>query len=165
MKFAGPEQAVRFAYRMSQQEILAKPSSGNMGGRDTSEEGLSPHDLHAQGAMILQALERLPSAERSAIKAFYAKGSERLEAIAEVVVSLLPLTVIPTKQAAFDSLHAWMKGDFNSSVHKVARDHYVSFRQARKWRDAIASAYMKPYLRAVGMLDEALFREGGLEKK
>lgn len=161
--FAGAEQAVRFAYQMQGREILARP---NMTGEARGgNEGLGPHDLHAQGALILQAVERLPEVECIALKAILAPGDEGAAACAALAHLIHPQLQerIPSKAAVLDCIRSWAR--WKPGVRTIAAEHGVSYRQAMKWRRAVADAHGKLYLRAVQLLEDDLFRPGGLEKK
>lgn len=163
MMFAGAEQAVRFAYQMQGREILARP---NMTGEPRGgNDGLGPHDLHAQGALILQAVNRLPDTERYALMAVLTPGAEGEFACTMLTHILAPQLQerVPRESAVLDCIKSWAR--WRPTVRAIAAEHQVSYRQANKWRRAVSDAHSKLYLRAVQLLEDDLFRPGGLEKK
>lgn len=170
MKFAGAEQAIRFSYNISKREIAAKPSY-SLEARGSSQDGLGPHELHAQGALIQQALNRLPERERTAVIAFLAPHDTALQACAEMSELLYPAVngIVPTKEAVYDALCVWMRkhgnGVVDGGVRAIAAKHSVSFRQVMKWRDAVASKFSPFYLRGIELMEGELFHENGLEQK
>lgn len=162
MRFAGAEMAVRFAYQMQTRPIMARPNvSGTSGG---ARHGLGPHELHAQGALILRAVERLPQRERAALKAVLAPAEEAFAACTALSDVLRPQLQdrLSTRAALLDCIHSWTRS--KPSVRAIAQNHGVSYRQSLKWRRAVADAHSKLYLEAVQRLEDDLFRPGGLEK-
>ncbi len=167
MRFSGPEQAVRFAYNIREREIASRPNLNGAGGG--SEEGLSPHELHAQGAMILAAVERLPARMRSALVSVLAPPRDPAGAQACVESSefLWPLVqdLVPCREAVQRVLEFWTHRR-GGDVHRVISTEFkVSIRQVRRWQDAISRKHYAHFLQGVDALDQVLFGEGGLERK
>lgn len=161
MKFRGAEQAIRFAYNISERAVAARPSYGQ---RSASIEGLSPFELHAQGAMIMAAVDRLSPQDRGAIVMLLGptQGARAVAAL-EVVHSLQHDT-----EGSFASraeLLAFISGTFvhRLSVRGVAAHVGCSYRKARDLRNVLRKAHASLYVRAIELLEADLFREGGLE--
>lgn len=157
---------MKFAYMISQREIASRPSMVPSI-HSTSQEGLSPHELHAQGALIMQALNRLPDLERNALKAYLAPGQEGAEATVQALEGLWPRVQgrVPSKDAAYDVLRLWLQRGTYSSVRKLCAEYHVGPNKIVKWRADVATAFSAVYVRAVGLLEADLFRAGGLELK
>ena len=56
MKFHSVEQAIKFSFNVSEREEFSRTDL--LGTRGTSQDDLSPMDLHAQAAMIHSMLNR-----------------------------------------------------------------------------------------------------------
>lgn len=157
---------MKFAYNIAAREIASRPSMVPTI-HATSQEGLSPHELHAQGALIMQALNRLPDLERSAVKALLAPGQEADQAALQAVEGLWPRVQgrVPSKNAAYDVLRLWLRRGAYSEVRKLCADYHVGPNKVVKWRSDVATAFSAVYLRGVQLLEADLFRAGGLELK
>lgn len=166
MRFTGAEQAVKFAHNIAAREIASRPSMVPTI-HATSQEGLSPHELHAQAALILQALNRLPELERNAVNAVLAPDQEALQAARQAVEGLWPRVQsrVPSKNAAYDVLRLWLRRGAYSEVRKMCADYHVGPNKVVKWRSDVATAFSAVYLRGILLLEADLFRAGGLELK
>jgi hypothetical protein len=160
MQFRSCDQAVRFAYRIRERAEYA--STDMTGVRGTSLEALSPMDLHAQSAMILNRIKQLTEAEAASVTAMYAGGRERADAMVALTDHLMPLVAsdVPSKGALAFSLNHWVTR--RPTIRQIASDFGVSYRQACKWRTAVARAWGPLHGRAMNRLESVLFGENGL---
>ena len=160
MKFTGSEQAVRFAFNMSDRGIMSKLDLTKAGG---SEQGLTPQELHAQGALILKSLDRLPTGPRNAMLAMLAPLTRgKIGACLELADYLWPVLShsFPNQGVLAEALLVWCRG---RTVRWLMETKRVSYRQAHTWKDLAGKKHHELYLHGVGRLDEILFKEGGLE--
>lgn len=160
MKFTGSEQAIRFAYNMSDRGIMSKLDLTKAGG---SEQGMSPQELHAQGALILKAIERLPTGPRYALVSMLAPMHHgKIGACLELADYLWPVLsgAFPGQGVLAEALLVWCRG---KTVRWLAQTKGVSYRQAHAWKDLAGKKHNELYLHAVGRMDEILFADGGLE--
>lgn len=168
MKFQGAEQALRFSYNMADREIISKPKL-EPGINSTSQEGLSPHELHAQAALIQQALSRLPILEQSAVRAFLAPEPESSQATLQAVEELWPRVQgrVPSKTAAYEFLRLWMRrGDCSQPrFFRLCKEYGVGRHKGGRFRGDMGTVFYPAYLRGIQLLEADLFRDGGLEKK
>lgn len=153
MKFSSIEQAIKFAYNMSRREIIAKVRLDSDGG---GVEGLGPHDLHAQAAMILAAVGRLPDHMRHAINLSFApSGSkEKLEAISAMMDHLGPSAASFNLNAEQTALivNSLQRND-DHSIRKVAFYTGLPYRRVREARLAMLRQYADLLLRALSSVE------------
>lgn len=86
--FRFADHALRFAFDVQQQPIMNAAqtmAAVRRGSRSSRLAGLSPHDLHAQGAMIRARVMTFPRMERGYLLAAFGYGDERRAGM-EVVV-------------------------------------------------------------------------------
>lgn len=160
MIFRSAEQAVRFAGNISDRAEYARADPMRV--RSTSQDGLSPMDLHAQAAMIHNQVNRLPPTERSSVMAMYGRGRGRSEAIRELSDHLLPLVngTLPGRSELLIVLCHWVTR--RPSIRAIAEDRGVSYRKVCEWRSAVLRAWIPVQTRALSRLHDTLV-EGGLE--
>lgn len=164
MTFAGAEQAVRFAYNISARSIMSRPTyDSDPGG---TREGLSPHELHAQAAMIFAAVERLPVTEQAAVKALLAPPGER-----DVARVVFADAVWPKVKEAFGSYEQWSRAvrcatlrSREAGIRSLAKEAGISYRKARALVWSAIRTHTLVYLRGIGLLEDLLFTEGGLRR-
>jgi hypothetical protein len=158
VKFSGSEQAIRFAYNISNRSIVQSPKLEP--GISGSKQGLSPHDLHAQAAIILARLKRLSDPHQAAVRAMHAPGGP------EKAVSLEYLTeyLWPTHQGRFANKHDFAmslifacRKEEETSLRKLAQKLTISYRMARGYRETAAKAHADLYTSAIFALDDLLF--------
>lgn len=160
MKFTGSEQAIRFAYNMSDRGIMSKLDLTKAGG---SEQGMSPQELHAQGALILKAMDRLPPALRWALVSMIAPPHQgQVDACLQLADYLWPTmsNSFPNQGTLIRALLVWCRA---KTVRWQAQIDQVSYRQAHTWKDLVGKKHSELYLHAVGRMDDILFADGGLE--
>jgi hypothetical protein len=158
VKFSGSEQAIRFAYNISNRSIVQSPKLEP--GISGSKQGLTPHDLHAQAAIIMARLKRLNDPQQAAVRAMHAPwGVEK-----QVSLDYLTEYLWPTNQGRFASRHDFAlslifacKKDEETSLRKLAKRLTISYRMARGYREAAAKAHADLYIAAVYALDSLLF--------
>jgi hypothetical protein len=155
MEFRSAEQAVRFAYNVSERAEFSK--SDPMKVRGTNQADLSPMDLHAQAAMIQAQVNRLPVQERSSVLAMYGRGRDRATAIRELSDYLLPGLEMGKRELLIILCH-WVTR--RPSIRAIADDRGVSYRKVCAWRAAVLRAWMPIQTRAIGNLHEELVRGG-----
>lgn len=158
MEFRSAEQAVRFAYNISERAEYAK--SDPMRVRGTSQTDLSPMDLHAQAAMIQSQVNRLHAVERSSILAMYGRGRDRTEAIRALAEYLTPLLrdVLPRRDDLMLLVMHWVTR--RPSIRAIADDRGVSYRKVCTWRAAVLRAWMPLQTRAIARLHDQLVTGG-----
>lgn len=161
MRFRSVEQAVKFSYNIGERAEYAR--SDLMGVRGTSQDDLSPMDLHAQAAMIQSMIGKLHPVERDALLAMYARGRDRTEAIRGLADYLSPnlLGVVPSIRETQIILLHWSTK--RPSIRKIAEERGVSYRQVCSWRTSVLRAWMPHLARAVERLHIRMFDEGGFE--
>jgi hypothetical protein len=93
--FRHVDHALRFAYAIMECPIVkvSNALTAMRGGRgDRPPDALTPHDWHAQGAMIRLYVEKnLPSPEREFMLAYYSWGPQRRDAMVKIVDYVTPL--------------------------------------------------------------------------
>ena len=161
MKFNSVEQAIKFSFNMSERSEYTK--SDPMKIRGTSQDDLSPTDLHAQAAMIQSMLDRLHPAERSAVLALYGRGRARTEGIRGLTEFLWPNLSgsLPQKIDAQIVMMHWATK--RPSIRAIADERGVSYRQVCNWRSAVLRTWMPYVVRATERLHERMFGEDGFE--
>lgn len=161
MKFRSAEQAVRFAYNISDRAEYAR--SNFLGVRGTSQDDLSPTDLHAQAAMIHSMIERLHPVERDAILAMYGRGKTRADAIRGLSDYLMPHVrgLVPgIRELRIVVIHWATK---RPSIRSIADGCDVSFRRVCAWRTSALRAWMPLHVRAMDRLHGKMFGTNGFE--
>ena len=160
MKFRSPEQAVRFSYNVSERAEYAR--SDPMRVRGTSQDDMSPMDLHAQAAMIQSQVNRMHPVERSSVLAMYGRGKDRSDAIRHLSEYLLPLVsgTLPGRSELMIVVCHWVTK--RPSIRAIADDRSVSYRKVCGWRSAVLRAWMPLQARAIQRLHDQLV-SGGLE--
>jgi hypothetical protein len=159
MDFRSAEQAVRYAYMMSERVEYSRTNL--LGTRGTSSEAMSPMDLHAQAAMIQNQVNRLHPVERSSVLAMYGRGKDRTDAIRELAKYLEPLVAneLPGKGDLMIVICHWVTR--RPSIRAIAEDRGVSYRKVCAWRSAVLRAWVPLQARAIGRLHDQLV-SGGL---
>lgn len=161
MKFRSVEQAVKFSFNMSERSEYSRSDPLKI--RGTSQDDLSPTDLHAQAAMIQSMLTRLHPAERDAVLALYGRGKARSDGIRGLTEYLWPSigSTLPQKiDAQIVMLHWSTK---RPSIRKIAEERGVSYRQVCNWRSAVLRSWMPYVVRATERLHDRMFGEAGFE--
>ena len=89
MIFRDAEQALRWAYEISSRPIVRLSSVNAMRGSDKSSGGeLTPHDQHAQAAMILSLCERvLPDLHMAYIRVQFGREAGGFELLARHIAA------------------------------------------------------------------------------
>lgn len=161
MKFNSVEQAVRFSFNISERSEYTRPDPMKV--RGTSQDDLSPTDLHAQAAMIQSMLGRLHPAERDAMLALYGRGRLRTDGIRGMCEYLWPMLsgALPQKIDAQIVMMHWATK--RPSIRTIADERGVSYRQVCNWRTAVLRSWMPFVARATERLHERMFGEGGFE--
>lgn len=149
MNFTGPEHAIRFAYNMTQREIIARP---NLTGERGNGQGLGPHDLHAQAAMILAAFSRAPEHLRDAVNVMLAPRKSRafIDGVARVAYRLHPTLSAHGDLTQVAKALGSLRG---GSIRSLGASTGLSFRAARELRIATSRAHGDLYLRGVAWLE------------
>lgn len=162
MRFRSADQAIRFAYRMMDRAEYAKADLTGARGRGV---GMSPLELHGEAAVILSKVRSLPSVESSSVLAMYGVGGERAEAMVALGNHIMPLVAssVPNRYVLQAMLMHWATR--RPSIRTVAREHSVSYRQACKWRSAVAGVWTPIHVRAMDRLDSVLFGAGGYDRE
>lgn len=163
MEFVSVEQAVRFAYNMSERVQYSKADPLHV--RGTSLDRMGPMDLHAQAAMIVARVNRLHQVERDAVLAQYARGRDRSLAVRGLARYIEPHVrgVIPSLgEIELVILHWATK---RPSIRGIAEDRGVSYRKVCSWRAAVLRHWVPVQCRAIGRLHQAMFVEGDFELK
>ena len=75
--FKHADQALRFAFRMRQKDLISKPSLTPSQKEKSPAERLSAHDFHAQAGMLFSFLERRPLHEQCYAFLMYGDDRER----------------------------------------------------------------------------------------
>jgi hypothetical protein len=161
MKFHSVEQAIKFSFNVSEREEFSRTDL--LGTRGTSQDDLSPMDLHAQAAMIHSMLNRLHQVERDSILSMYGRGRARSDAIrgfANYLHYFVRGTVPSVRELQIILLHWSTK---RPSIRKIAEERGVSYRQVCNWRNAVLRAWMPVQIRAIDKLHGQMFTEGGFE--
>jgi hypothetical protein len=161
MKFHSAEQAIKFSFNVSEREEFSRTDL--LGTRGTSQDDLSPMDLHAQAAMIHSMLNRLHQVERDSILSMYGRGRARSDAIrgfANYLHYFVRGTVPSVRELQIILLHWSTK---RPSIRKIAEERGVSYRQVCNWRNAVLRAWMPVQIRAIEKLHGQMFAEGGFE--
>jgi len=161
MKFHSVEQAIKFSFNVSEREEFSRTDL--LGTRGTSQDDLSPMDLHGQAAMIHSMLNRLHQVERDSILSMYGRGRARSDAIrgfANYLHYFVRGTVPSVRELQIILLHWSTK---RPSIRKIAEERGVSYRQVCNWRNAVLRAWMPVQIRAIEKLHGQMFAEGGFE--
>lgn len=161
MRFHSVEQAIRFSFNVSERQEFSRTDL--LGTRGTSQDDLSPMDLHAQAAMIHSMVNRLHQVERDSILSMYGRGKARTDAIrsfAEYLHYHVSSTVPSVHELQIILLHWSTK---RPSIRKIAEDRGVSYRQVCNWRNAVLRAWMPVQIRAIERLHGQMFTDGGFE--
>lgn len=159
MEFRSCEQAVKFAYRISDRAEYARCDPASV--RGLSDSGLSPLDLHAQAAMIQARIDRLSPLDRDSVVAMHGLGRSRTDAMRRLASHIYPLVegAVPSKSEAALLVCHWATR--RPSIRKMAEDRGVSFRKVCSWRNAVLRAWIPIYTRSINRLQTSL-EEGGL---
>lgn len=160
MQFNSAEQAVRFAWNISERAEYSR--SDPMRVRGTNAADMTPMDLHAQAAMIQNQVNRLHPPERCSIVAMYGKGKERTDAIRYLAEYLYPIVsgTLPSRSELEIILCHWVTK--RPAIRAIADDRDVSYRKVCAWRSAVLRAWMPMQTRAIGRLHDQLV-SGGFE--
>ena len=75
--FKHADQALRFAFRMREKDLISKPSLTPSQKEKNPAERLSAHDFHAQAGMLFSFLERRPVHEQCYAFLMYGSENER----------------------------------------------------------------------------------------
>lgn len=158
MEFKSAEQAVRFAWNISERAEYTK--SDPMRVRGTNKADLSPMDLHAQAAMIQSQVMRLHPVERNSVLALYARGKDRTDAIRALADYLLPLVAgtLPGRGELELVICHWSTK--RPAIRAIADDRGVSYRKVCVWRSAVLRAWMPLQTRAIQRLHDQLVTGG-----
>lgn len=158
MEFRSAEQAVRFAYNISERTEYAR--SDPMRVRGTSQEDLSPMDLHAQAAMIQSQVKRLHQVECSSILALYGRGKDRTDAIRALADYLYPSvqSTLPSKGDLMIVVCHWVTR--RPAIRAIAEDRGVSYRKVCQWRSVVLRAWMPLQARAIQRLHDQFVTAG-----
>lgn len=161
MKFNSVEQALKFAANISERSEYTKSDPLKI--RGTSSTELTPMDLHAQAAMIQNAVNRLHQVERDSVMAQFGRGKERSDAIRSLAAYLMPHVsgAVPNKEVLMIVLCHWVTK--RPAIRAIADDQNVSYRKVCSWRSIILRAWMPTQVRAISRLHEQMFVEGGFE--
>lgn len=161
MKFSGVEQAIRFAFNIAERAEFTK--SDPMKIRGTSNDDLSPMDLHAQSAMIVNMVNRLHPVERDALMAMYGRGRTRTDAIRALAAYLMPQVREEIRGIGELQIILFHWSSKRPSIRTIAEDSGVSYRRVCAWRTAALRAWMPLQVRAIERLHQKMFVEGGFE--
>ncbi|CAB4195455.1 hypothetical protein UFOVP1298_20 [uncultured Caudovirales phage] len=158
MEFRSAEQAVRFAYNISERAEFSK--SDPLRVRGTSRDDLSPMDLHAQSAMIQSQINRLHPVERSSILALYGKGKDRTDAIRYLGEYLYPFVsgTLPSRSELEILICHWVTR--RPAIRAIAEDRGVSYRKVCQWRSAVLRSWLPVQARAIDRLHDTLVSGG-----
>ena len=161
MKFQSVEQAVKFSYNINERSEFSRSDPLKI--RGTSQDDLSPMDLHAQAAMIHSMVARLHPAERCAVVAMYGRGRDRTNAIRGLAEFLWPNLsgVMPSVRELQLVLLHWSTK--RPSIRAIAEERGVSYRKVCGWRSSALRAWLPYQTRGVERLHEKMFGEGGFE--
>lgn len=161
MRFKSVEQAVKFAFRISDRAEYARTDM--MGVCGTSQADLSPLDLHAQAAMIISMVERMHPVERDALLAMHGRGRVRTDAIRGLAEYLLPSVrdVVPSVRELQLVLLHWSTK--RPSIRAIAGERGVSYRMVCSWRTAALRNWVPLMGRATDRLHQQMFGPGGFE--
>lgn len=160
MEFKSAEQAVRFAYNISERAEYSR--SDPMRVRGTNAADMTPMDLHAQAAMIQSQVNRLHPVERSSVLALYGRGKDRSDAIRYLSEYLMPLVrhSLPGRSELEIVICHWSTK--RPAIRAIADDRNVSYRKVCSWRSEVLRAWMPLQVRAIQRLHDQLVT-GGLE--
>lgn len=161
MRFHSVEQAIKFSFNVSERQEFSRTDL--LGTRGTSQDDLSPMDLHAQAAMIQSMVGRLHQVERGSVLSLYGRGRIRSDAIrefAEYLYHHVSGTVPSVREVQIIMLHWSSK---RPSIRKIAEERGVSYRQVCNWRNAVLRAWMPVQVRAIERLHGQMFTTGGFE--
>lgn len=161
MKFHSVEQAIRFSFNVSERQEFSRTDL--LGTRGTSQDDLSPMDLHAQAAMIQSMIGRLHQVEKDSILSMYGRGrirSDAMRGFAEYMYHRVSGTVPSVRDVQIIMLHWSSK---RPSIRKIAEERGVSYRQVCNWRNAVLRAWMPVQVRAIERLHGQMFTGGGFE--
>lgn len=158
MEFRSAEQAVRFAYNISERAEYSR--SDPMKVRGTSKEDMSPMDLHAQSAMIQNQVNRLHPVERSSILAMYGRGKDRSDGIRYLAEYLFPTlgSALPDRGVLEIVICHWVTR--RPAIRAIADDKGVSYRKVCGWRSAVLRAWIPIQARAANRLHDVLVNGG-----
>jgi hypothetical protein len=158
MQFRSAEQAVKFAFNISERAEYARTDL--LGTRGTSQDALSPMDLHAQSAMIQAQIARLHPAERDSILAMYGRGKDRSDAIRGLVNYMHPMVenAIPNTTDLTIMICHWATR--RPAIRSIAKDRGVSYRKVCSWRSVVLRAWIPLQTRAINRLHEQLVTGG-----
>jgi len=161
MRFHSVEQAIKFSFNVSERQEFSRTDL--LGTRGTSQDDLSPMDLHAQAAMIQSMVGRLHQVERDSILSMYGRGRIRSDAIRGLAGYLyhhVSGTVPSVRELQIILMHWSTK---RPSIRKIAEERGVSYRQVCNWRNAVLRAWMPVQVRAIERLHGQMFTDGGFE--
>lgn len=161
MRFRSVEQAVRFSFNMSERAEYSR--SDPLKVRGTSQDDLSPTDLHAQAAMIHSMLGRIHPAERDAVLALYGRGRARTDGIRGLAEFIYPNVKGAVPRVADVQLVMLHWSSKRPSIRWIAQERGVSYRQVCNWRSAVLRAWMPYVVRATERLHVRMFTDGGFE--
>jgi hypothetical protein len=158
MEFRSCEQALRFAWNMSERVEYAKMDLLRV--RGTSEDALSPSDLHAQAAFIMAQVDRLPGLEALSVKAMFARGNVRTQAIRELARHLFASLsgTLPDEGALMIVIMHWATR--RPPIRAIAEAKGVSYRKVCAWRTAVLRQWLPIQVRAVDRLHHELLKSG-----
>lgn len=158
MKFRSAEQAVRFSYNITERAEYAKSDPLRVHG--TSNDALSPMDLHAQAAMIHAQVGRMKPEDRASVLTMYGRGEDRLSAMRELADVLYPglREVVPSRNDTAIVIAHWATK--RPSIRTIAKVRGVSYRQVCAWRTAVLRAWLPLQTRASANLFNALSGAG-----
>jgi hypothetical protein len=162
MRFRSVEQAIKFAFNMSERSEYSRSDPMKVRGTQL-QDYLSPTDLHAQAAMIQSMLDRLHPAEKAAVLALYGRGRARSDGIRGLTDFLWPSIggSLPQKIDAQIVMPALVNEE---TKHQEDRGREgVSYRQVCNWRSAVLRSWMPYVVRATERLHDRMFGEHGFE--
>lgn len=161
MRFNSVEQAIKFSFNVSERDEYSRTDLS--GTRGTSQDDLSPTDLHAQAAMIHSMVNRLMPMERDSVLSMYGRGKTRTDAVRNLSEYLMPNVIgtVPSSRELQIILMHWATK--RPSIRKIAEERGVSYRQVCNWRNAVLRAWLPLQVRAIERLHARMFGVGGFE--
>lgn len=166
--FKNADAALRWAFRVMATEIVKLSSINRMSGSSGSAD-LSPHDKHAQAALIMQVLEReLNQLEIAYVMAHY-RGIGRLEHESEVVAMLSKAVIaaFPTGMHSMRGASKLVRIYFGQDIgiSSIRRDFKCGNDKSNEYRDIAFKQLSGIGGRADAVIEDALIRSGIVESQ
>lgn len=126
----------------------------------TDPASISPTDLHAQSAMILGHVNRLPDVQAASMYALYGYGHEKKVSIELLEDQMYPALKesVPNKKLVGLCMRNWL--DKNPSVRRIAADFGVSYRKAYHWRNVVMKHWAGITVPVLNKLEGDMFGDG-----